>query len=128
MRTLEINKRPAWYANYLGKQPILDDDNYETGEYGIAYTTPVLMFANVSPARGESNTRQFGELVDYDKVIVFDGRSPVTETSLFWIDNLADGEIPDIGGEQAPHDYIVKKVAESLNSTSIAVSKVTVSR
>lgn len=131
VRTQNRNKTPIWYANFDGMKPITVIDEYgntlETGESAISYTDPIKLFANVSPARGESASRQFGEFEDYDKVIVFAGKSPVTETSVFWIDNLDGGEIPQIDGANIPHDYIVRKVAQSLNSTSLAVQKVNVS-
>lgn len=123
MRTLNRNKRPFWYANFVGKIPFKDEYGNSTTEFEAIYSDPEHTTANISPARGESSTRQFGETLDYDKVIVFAGKSPVTETSILWIDNLVTGEIP----QDAPHDYVVMKVAESLNSTSLAVRKVTVS-
>ncbi len=65
------------------------------------------------------NTRQFGDTENYDKVLMTDDLNvPITETSILWIDALDTTK---------PHDYIVKKVAKSLNSVSIAVSKVSVS-
>lgn len=97
----------------------MDEWGNTTTEFEIIYTKPVEMKANISPARGDSTTRQFGETLDYDKVIVFSGKNPISETSILWIDTPADGE--------TPHDYIVMKVAKSLNSTSLAVKKVTVS-
>lgn len=126
MRTLKRNKRPIWYANFDRLETTHDEWGNETG-HRVVLSDPIRMYANVSPARGESATRQFGESEDYDKVIVFAGESPVTETSVFWIDNLVGGEIPVVDGKNAPHDYIVKKVAESLNFTSLAVQKVNVS-
>lgn len=126
MRTLRRNTRPVWYANFDRLEPTYDEYGNETG-YNSVLSEPVQMYVNVSPARGEATARQFGEDLGYDKVLVFSGESPVAETSVFWIDNLVDGGIPEVEGENIPHDYIVRKVATSLNSTSLAVQKVDVS-
>ena len=125
MRTLTRNKIRIYYANYLGKTPLNDEYGNLTGEYEITYGNPVAVMANVSAARGESTTRQFGENVNYDRIIVLDNpRFPIAETSILWIDTLP--EIADDGKTNTPHDYVVKQVAPSLNSVSIAVSKVNV--
>lgn len=125
MRTLHRNKIRIYYANYSGKTPLKDEYGNLSGEYKVTYENPVAVMANVSAARGESTTRQFGEDVSYDRIIVLDVPDfPIAETSILWIDTPP--EIADDGTTQTPHDYIVKQVAPSLNSVSIAVSKVDV--
>ena len=125
MRTLTRNKICIYYANYIGKTPIKDEYGNLTGEYEISYDRPFAVKANVSAARGESTTRQFGEDVRYDRIIVLeDPAFPIAESSILWIDNPP--EIAEDGTTDTPHDYIVKQVAPSLNSVSIAVSKVNV--
>lgn len=119
LRTLERNKQIIYYALFDGKEPVIDEYDNQTGEYEILYTPPTLLKINVSAARGEYSTRQFGDTEKYDKVLMTDDLNvPITETSILWIDSLDTTK---------PHDYIVKKVAKSLNSVSIAVSKVSVS-
>ena len=125
MRTLARNKIRIFYANYRDKIPLKDEYGNITGEYEITRENPVSVMANVSAARGESTTRQFGEDVRYDRIIVLDDPSfPIAETSVLWIDTPP--EIDEGGTTKTPHDYIVKQVAPSLNSVSIAVSKVNV--
>ena len=125
MRTLERNKRRIYYANFRGKIPIKDEYDNLTGEYDIVYENPVMIKANVSAARGESTTRQFGEDESYDRVIVMDDPNvSIKASSVLWIDILP--EIKEDGSTDTPYDYIVKQVAPSLNSVSIAVSKVNV--
>lgn len=126
MRTLNRNKIRIYYANYIAKNPIKDEYGNLTGEYKITYGNPVAVMANVSAARGEATTRQFGEDVSYDRIIILDDPTfPIAETSILWIDTPP--EITEEGTTKTPHDYIVKQVATSLNSVSIAVSKVNVS-
>lgn len=119
MRTLERNKQTIYYALYEGKEPLTDEYGNPTGEYEVLYSEPVLLKINVSAARGEYETRLFGDMENYDKVLVTDDLSlPITEASILWIDSLDTTK---------PHDYIVKKVAKSLNTISYAVTKVKLS-
>ena len=125
MRTLHRNKVRIFYANYREKIPITDEYGNLTGEYRLSYDKPVQIMANVSAARGEATTRQFGDDEGYDRVVVLDDPTfPIASTSILWIDTPP--EIADDGSTDTPHDYIVKQVATSLNSVSIAVSKVNV--
>ena len=125
MRTLHRNKIRIFYANYRDKEPLKDEYGNLTGEYEISYTNPIEVCANVSAARGEATTRQFGDEESYDRVIVLDDpKFPIAVTSVLWIDTLP--EIAEDGSTETPHDYIVKQVATSLNGVSIAVSKVNV--
>lgn len=125
MRLLHRNKVRIFYANYRDKIPLKDEYGNMTGEYEIVHDTPVEVKANVSAARGEATTRQFGDDESYDRIIVLDDpKIPIAVTSIFWIDTLP--EIAEDGSTDTPHDYIVKQVAASLNSVSIAVSKVNV--
>ena len=125
MRTMVRNKTTIFYANYQGKTRLRDEYGNLTGEYKVSYGTPVEVKANVSAASGEATTSQFGNSVSYDKVIVLDNpKFPISETSVLWIDTLP--VIAADGTTKTPHDYIVKRVATSLNSISIAVSKVNI--
>ena len=125
MRTLNRNKVRIYYANYRDKVPIKDEYGNLNGEYKITYHNPVPVMANVSASRGESTTQQFGEDVSYDRVIVLDDPNlPILETSILWID--VTPKIEANGSTKTPHDYIVKRVTASLNSVSIAVSRVSV--
>ena len=70
-------------------------------------------------------SRQFGDSESYDKVIVLDNVNiQINEHSILWVDTLPI--IKEDGTTDTSHDYIVKKVARSLNSVSIAISKVDV--
>ena len=125
MRALQRNKVRIFYANYRGKTPLKDEYGNLTGEYDISYDNPIAIMANVSAARGEATTRQFGDDEGYDRVIVLgDPKFPIAGTSILWIDTPP--VIGEDGSTVTPHDHIVKQVATSLNSVSIAVSKVNV--
>ena len=126
MRALLRNRIRIYYANFREASPLIDEYGNITGEYGVTYENPTVLMANVSAARGEATTRQFGENEVYDRVIVLDNpKTPITVSSVLWIDTPP--KIKEDGSTDTPYDYIVKRVATSLNSVSIAVSKVNVS-
>ena len=134
MRCMQRNKVVFYYALFSKRVPIVDEYGNDTGEYDVQHGNPVKCSANISAAKGETQTRQFGENVSYDKVIAMDNDAPpIDEYSILWIDTMpelnADGSlaVDSEGKVKTPHDYIVKKVAKSLNSVSYAVSKVSVS-
>lgn len=143
MTTLKRNRVPFYYCLYEDKGPIKDEYGNDTGEEFVTYSEPEIMFANISPATGMSNTEQFGNLENYDKVIVTaDMSCPIDENSVLFIDkdpdyaNIVVGyqESDTLLGDDEPiivalpkYDYIVRRVAKSLNSISIAVRKVNVS-
>ena len=125
MRCLLRNAKIFYFAPYEGKVEIEDEYGNKTGEYGIVYGKPIRCKGNISAAQGEIQSRQFGDSESYDKVITLSNvNSPIDEYSILWVDNLPIIN-PD-GATDTPHDYIVKKNARSLNSVSLAISKVNV--
>ena len=125
MRGMVRNKSKFYYASYIGETEITDEYGNLTGEYNLAYKNPIKMFGNVSAAQGEIQNRQFGESESYDKVIVLDDKNaPINEYSILWVDTLP--HLNEDGSTDTPHDYVVKKVARSLNGVSVAISKVDV--
>lgn len=124
VRTLERNKQKFYYCQYESSTKIYDEYGNETGEPSRTYSAPVAMKANISPATGQSNTEQFGNLESYDKVIVTDRMDcPINEQSVLFVDK--EPSASDYNGEPL-YDYIVRRVARSLNSISIAIRKVSV--
>ena len=147
MRCLKRNQQAFNYCLYAGKTSLIDEYGNDTGEQILTYSAPVTMYANISPATGQSNTEQFGNLENYDKVIVTDDLNcPIDENSVLFIDKEPEftsvttyAEVTNTNNGQAvttlvaqtvsvpAHDYIVRRVAKSLNCVSIAVGKVIVS-
>jgi hypothetical protein len=125
MRCLTRNKTKFYYATYIGETEIKDEYGNSTGEYEISYSNPIKCNGNVSAAQGEMQSREFGESESYDKVIVLDDRNtPINEYSILWVDTLP--HLNEDGSTTTPHDFVVKQVARSLNSVSIAIGKVDV--
>lgn len=117
MRTLHRNKTAFYYATFSKRTPRLDEYGNDSGESDIEYSEPVKAAGNISAAQGQADTLVFGTDIAYDKVIVME-ECPFDENAVLWVDRSPDND--------APHDYIVKKIAKSLNSCSIAVSRVNV--
>ena len=120
MRTLKRNQREIYYATLIKGEPITDEwGNNETGEYNMVYSDPTPIRINVSAAQGRLETRQFGQMENYDRTLITDDMNcPIDESSILWIDNLDTTKA---------HDYVVTKVARSLNVIQYAVRKVNVS-
>ena len=136
MRTMVRNERTFWYCLQNDSSAAVDDDGWETGEPAITYGKPVKMRAVISAATGSSEIEQFGNLQDYDRVITTcDMNCPITETTVLYVDKVPAGVFPSDtlypsdnlypSDANAP-DYIVKRVAKSINSIAYAISKVDV--
>lgn len=125
MRCMVKNMRDFYYATYKDKIELTDEYGNNSGEYEVIYSNPVKSKGNISSAQGEVQNRQFGDSESYDKVIALSNVDvPIDEHSILWVDTLPS--LNDDGTTNTPYDYIVKKVARSLNSVSIAISKVDV--
>jgi len=123
MRTLNRNKRTFYYSLYVKTEDVTTTGGLKTGEKTVTYSTPIKMTANISPATGLASTEQFGNLDNYDKVILTsDLDCPIDENSVLFIDTD-----PNYSTTAPNFDYIVRRVAKSLNHVSIAVRKVKVS-
>ena len=126
MRCMWRNRVRFFYANHIDKEPVIDEYGNLTGEYKVQYSNPKESGGSISATKGEVATRQFGDDESYDRVIVMDDpKVPIEKSSILWIENMP--VIYADGTTDTPHDYIVKQVARSLNSVSIAISKVNVS-
>lgn len=148
MRCLKRNQTSFHYATFVERQLIYEVDEYgnniNTGEYRLIYSNPIPCKANISPASGVTVTQLFGGDESYDKIIMVDDpHISIDEYSILWIDTAPEivteiesnddlpmtlgGIVVGDEGYISPHDYIVKRVARSLNSVAIAVTKVNVS-
>ena len=120
MKCLKRNKQSFYYAAYLGKEPLRDETGHLTGEYKIQYDKPIQISGNISPAQGNAQSEIFGIDVKYERVIVIDDLScPINEYSILFI------EVQPFVNERGDfnNDYVVKAVARSLNSISIAIGR-----
>lgn len=123
MKLLKRNLSTIHYCLYDKSEPILDDDGNETGEDKITYSEPVEFECSVSAATGYSATEMFGNLENYDKTIITDDMEcPINEHSVLFVDKE-----PEFDTDGRPlYDYIVRRVAKSINNISFAIRKVDV--
>ena len=120
MKTMKRNQTTIYYANFeeVGDVTITDEwgNVLMSGEKSVTRTDPVAIDLVVSPSTGVVAEELFGSFHDYDKILFTEKGCEINENSVLWID------VPTTG----PHDYVVKKVARSLNFVAYAVSKVEV--
>lgn len=115
MKALARNKQTFYYALYEGMTEETDEYGLYTGAQVPTYSTPVEARMNISPANGRSALEAFGINEQYDKVFVTDDvNCPITETSVLWVD------VP----YTEPYDYVVTRIAKSLNSLVIGATQV----
>lgn len=123
MKCLARNLKTFYYCPYVGEEDVAvvdEGDTIYTGDKRIVYGKPVQAWGNISEARGQSQEAQFGNDVDYDKVIVICRSDfPMDENAVLFVDKM-----PSFDASGNPlYDYTIKKVARSLNSVSYAISK-----
>lgn len=121
MRTLTRNLTEFYFSNYEGKTELKDEQGYLTGEYVVKYSEPIKAYGNISGAKGITQTEQFGNSLNYDKVIILaDNKLSITEDSVLCIDKKPT---KDIEGN-LEFDYKVTRIAKTLNTIAVAISKV----
>lgn len=137
MRSLKKNQQKLWYSTYADQITIYErDENGETvydeidGEKypriiaeKAGYNNPVSFYANISAAKGSSDSKVFGVSLDYTKTITTTDMSlPISETSLIWFET--EPVIKDDGTvDESSADYAVVAVARSLNNVVYAIKK-----
>ena len=137
MRSLKKNMQKLHYSLYSEQITIFEKD--ENGniiydeidgesfpriiEERAGYSNPVSFYANISAAKGISDSEVFGVSLDYTKTIsTSDMTLPISETSLIWSETEPayndDGTV-----NEASADYSVVAVAKSLNNVAYAIKK-----
>lgn len=123
MRSLEINKEHFWYCQYAGKEERLNEKGNFTGTYITYYEKPVNAKGCISTAKSNDSIETFGVDLDYDKTIIIDDRSyPIDEQTLIFIEK--EPEWDEESKTLNNRDYVIKKIAKSLNVIQIAIKKV----
>lgn len=137
MRNIKKNQQKLWYSTYADQITIYERDSggniiYDEidGEHfpkiiaeRAGYNNPVSFYANISAAKGTSDSEVFGVSLDYTKTIsTCDMTLPLSETSLIWYETEpkynADGTV-----DSSSADYAVAAIARSLNNVVYAIKK-----
>ena len=120
MRALDRNKQTLYYALYTGLTEVTDDNGFYTGQDKPSYTDPVKVRMNISTARGEAFLQPYGISDDYTHALVTsDMKCPIDEHSILWL-----GIEPVVDGNTVPHNFVVTRVARSLNSITYLIRAV----
>ena len=123
MRTLDYNKRKFYYCTYSAKSKIYDDDGNFTGDYTSGYAEAISAKGNISAAAGSADIEQFGTGIEYDKVIVLQGTNwAIDEHTVLFVD--IEPSYEDEQHTKPLYNYIVTRVAKSLNHTTLAIKRV----
>ena len=123
MRTLDYNKKTFYYCLFSGKTKILDANGNFTGDYTSGYAEAVKAKGNISAASGSADMEQFGTDIAYDKVVVLQGTNwDIDEHTVLFVG--IEPSYEDEQHTQPKYNYIVTKVAESLNHTTLAIKRV----
>lgn len=123
MRSLIVNKKPFYALNYKGVVDVRDSEGNLTGEKTIEYTKAFKVKANLSGAKGSSQSEVFGTDIHYDKTFTLSNdefnKLKLTENSVFFIDKKVEYE-----NGQPLYNYRVKKIADVINDVAIAIERV----
>lgn len=121
MKQLKRNKRKFYYAINdpdAKAEEIIDENGYRTGEYYPIRIDPVEVWGNISIPTGFANIEKFGNIVSYDIVITMeDPNTPINESCVLWVYNNPNNT--DENGNPEPWDFMVRRVARSLNSVTL---------
>lgn len=125
MRSMTRNRQAFYEASLVSVGMSQDSDgNYVEETY--TYSNPTERQGVITAANGEARTQLFGANEIYDKVILLNqGEDYLAVGSILWIDVVP--EIDSQGKTETPYDYIVVKVADSMNFVNVAIRKVNVS-
>ena len=117
MRCLKRNKRQIWYCLYKRTDTVTDTYGNEVGSH-VVYEQPVEMWANISQATGRSVNEQFGNLENYDKVIVTtDMDCPIDENTVLFVDKAVEYVDRDEPEEETPVSENTEETEETSAET-----------
>lgn len=123
MRTLDYNKRTFYYCLRKEREKIYDSDGNFTGDYAPEYVEAQAARGNISAATGSTDTEQFGIGIEYDKTIVLEGLDwDIKEDTVLFVD--VEPTYDDEDHTLPRYNYIVTRVAKSLNHTTLAIKRV----
>lgn len=117
MQSLARNKQTLYYATYSGITDVVDADGNLTGEKATSYSFPVKACMNIAPNTGRVVTSYFGNDTNYSHILcTTDMSCPINQNTRVWI-----GQTPNQSADN--WNFVVKRVAKSLNSILIAVEE-----
>lgn len=113
MRGLKRNEGAVSYCSYLGDEDVRDEHGRLTGEKRATYADPAPVAGSVSKAGGWVHDQLFGLSIEYDHVILTHDKNLL----------IKEEDLIHYKGSV----YVVRRIAETLNVTAIAVRRVSTS-
>jgi len=125
MRSMTRNRQTFYEASLISTNMGTDSDGNYTEEKNT-YSDPNKRMGVITAANGNAVTQLFGADELYDRVITLNREETYLAVgSVLWVDTMP--ELDEQGKTETPFDYIVVKVAKSLNVVNVAIRKVDVS-
>lgn len=130
MKCMRRNTKVYYYADYIGKEEITDENGNYTGESEIKYSDIKIVRGNLSSVAGTSNVEPFGTFKDYDLILVTDDlKCSIDENSIIWFLETPKVQVGTVVpsyetlmmSENRKNSGIVKRVSRTLNVLSIAI-------
>ena len=126
MRTMTRNRQVFYSADLLSVGMSQDaDGNYVEDNYN--FSDPVRREGVFSVLKGQAQPQFYGANEVYDKVITLNMNENYLKIgSVLWVDTMPVID-EETGKTDTPYDYIVARIAPSLNFINVAIRKVSVS-
>lgn len=131
MKLLRRNTKVYFYASYIGKSEIKDENGFYTGESKLDYSPVKTVRGNLSPVTGGVTSEAFGTFTDYNAVLVTDDMScDVKENDILWLTKppmlyVSPDSFPSentkMQDTNSRKNGIVKRIARTKNVLSVAV-------
>lgn len=122
MRCMARNMRPMWLSKPV-RSEVVDEDGLGTGEYVNGWTKPSSVLINASAPTGDSSSSPFGTQVAYDLALVAGENTwGIEEGDRMWLGQTMP-ELDGLGQPSMRDSYEVKRVSQSLNYVSFALTR-----
>lgn len=131
MRGAFRNRRPVWYANFVGTEDVVDSYGRNTGVPRTVYTNPKKIWVNKSTTSGLTNNNisgkvrryVYGEERDYNVTInPIPDNCDISEQSVLWVD--MEPVIEPDGSTKTPYDHVITRISYSLGWRALQAVKV----
>lgn len=125
MRTLNRNTQPIYFATIANTEEIKDGYGNATGQYQIAYSTPIKAMWNVSYIDSDVEVEMFGiAATNMLRIVAPKDGFVLDEASILWY-----GKTPDsiYDATNPKHNYVIVGIRPSLNQVTIYAKRVDVS-
>ena len=124
MRTLNRNKQPLYYANFVSKTETVDEWGNNTGAWVVTYSAPVPVEWNARGVDSDADVEMFGIQAKDTIRVVAEKPLPIDEASILWFGKAPNSPyVPT----QPNHNYRIAGIPPTLNDAVFFATKVDVS-